>query len=110
MRFTVNTLRAAERDYNEILEYLVARSKPGAVAWAKAFDNALARLEENADSCPLAAEDEHIDFKVREILFKTLHGLFYRVLFTIRENTAVILHVRGPGQDFIASVEIRDPD
>lgn len=110
MKFTVHTLRAAQRDCNEILEFIAARSKAGATAWAKAFDTTLAHLEEKADACPLAAEDEYVDFEVREILFKTRRGLIYRVLFTIRENTAVILHVRGPGQDFVAAMEIRDPE
>jgi plasmid stabilization system protein ParE len=110
MRFTVLTLRAAERDCSVILEYLAARSKSGAEAWARAFDGALAYLEENADSCPLAVEDEHVEFEVRESLFKTRRGLIYRILFTLRENKAIILHVRGPGQDFVSSTEIRDPD
>jgi len=110
MKFTVITLRAAERDCNGILEYLAARSKTGAEAWARAFDKALAHLEENADSCPVAAENEYVDFEVRETLFKTRRGLIYRALFTIRENTAIILHVRGPGQDFVAAMEIRNPD
>lgn len=92
-----------------LLEYIAARSKTGAEAWARAFDKALSYLEEMADSCPLAAENEHVDFEVRETLFKTRRGLIYRILFTIRENTVVILHVRGPGQDFVASMEIRNP-
>lgn len=110
MKFTVITLRAAERDCNGILHYLATRSKTGAAAWARAFDKALAHLEEHADACPLAAENDHVDFEVRETLFKTRRGLVYRVLFTVRENTAIILHVRGPGQDFVAAMEIRDPD
>jgi plasmid stabilization system protein ParE len=110
MRFAVQTLRAAERDCNKILEYIAARSKTGAAAWAKAFDKALAYLEDNADACPLAAENEHVEFEVRETLFKTRRGLIYRALFTLREDTAIILHIRGPGQDFVASMEIRDPD
>ena len=110
MNFTVNILRAAERDYNEILEYIAARSKAGAEACARAFDKALAYLEENADSCPVAAENEYVDFEVRETLFKTRRGLIYRVLFTIRENAAIILHVRGPGQDLVTAMQIRNPD
>jgi hypothetical protein len=70
----------------------------------------LAHLEESANSCPLAAENEHVDFEVREILFKTRRGSFYRILFTIRENTVFVLHVRGSGQEFVAATEIRDPD
>jgi plasmid stabilization system protein ParE len=110
MNFTVITLRAAERDFNGMLEHIAVRSKAGAEAWARAFDKALARLEESADSCPLAAENEYVDFEVREILFKTRRGLIYRILFTIRENMVFILHVRGPGQDFVAAMEIRPPD
>jgi plasmid stabilization system protein ParE len=104
MKFTVLTLRAAERDSNDILEYLAARSTAGAEAWARAFDKALAYLEEHADACPLAAENDHVDFEVRETLFKTRRGLIYRILFTLQENKAIILHVRGPGQDFVAAM------
>jgi plasmid stabilization system protein ParE len=110
MSFAVHTLRAAERDCNRVLEHIAERSKTGAIAWAKAFDQALAYLEQTADSCPLAAENEHVEFEVREILFKTRRGLYYRALFTIREERAIILHVRGPGQDLLDSMEIRDPD
>jgi plasmid stabilization system protein ParE len=110
MKFTIVTLRAAERDFNDILEYIAARSTAGAVAWAKAFDKALVYLEENAGSCPLAAENEHVEFEVRETLFKTRRGLIYRILFTVRADTVFILHIRGPGQDFVAAMEIRNPD
>jgi plasmid stabilization system protein ParE len=109
MKFTVVTFRAAERDYNEILEYIAARSRSGAETWARAFDKLLLRLEENADSFPLAPENEHVDFEVREALFRTPRGLVYRVLFTIRDSTAIVLHVRAPGQDFVDSMGIRDP-
>jgi hypothetical protein len=60
--------------------------------------------------CPLAAENDYVDFEVREVLFKTRRGLMYRVLFTIREPTIFILHVRGPGQDLIDAAEMREPE
>ena len=109
MKFTIITLRAAERDCNGILEHSAARSRAGAEAWARAFDKASAHLEEKADSCPVAAEDEYVDFEVRKTLVKTRRRLIYRILFTIRENKAIILHVRGPGQDFVAAMEMRNP-
>jgi hypothetical protein len=110
MNFSVLTLRAAERDFNWVLKHIAARSKAGAQAWARAFDKALAYLEEKADSCPLAAENEYVEFEVREILFSTRSGLIYRVLFTIQGMRVIILHVRGPGQDFVAALEMRNPD
>lgn len=110
MKFHVKTLRKAKQDYHVILEYIAERSKPGAVAWARAFDKALARLEESADTFPLAPENEHVNLEVREILFKTRRGLFYRALFTIRGDEVLVLHVRGPGQDFLTEDELGPPD
>lgn len=99
MRFKVRTLRRAAHDYERILAYIAGQSRAGAVAWAGAFDAALARLED-------AAENEHVDFEVREILFKTRRGLAYRALFTIRGADVLLMHVRGPGQDFVAADEL----
>ncbi|MGH7129136.1 MAG: type II toxin-antitoxin system RelE/ParE family toxin, partial [Planctomycetaceae bacterium] len=61
MKFTVTALPRAERDFNRILKYIAARSQAGAAAWARAFDKALERLEEHADSCPMAAENDRVD-------------------------------------------------
>ena len=110
MKMTVVTLRAAERDFNAILEHITAHSKAGAASWAKAFDRTLTHLEDNAESCPLAAENECVDFEVRETLFKTRRGSIYRILFTIREDPVFVLHLRGPGQDLVAAMAIRHPD
>ena len=108
MKFRVKTLRRARRASDQILAYIADRSTSGAIAWAKAYDAALARLEEAADSFPLAPENEEVEFEVREIHFKTRQGLVYRALFTIVEHDVLILHVRGPGQDFLSSHEL-DP-
>ena len=109
MIYNVVALRAAEADFNGMLEYIAARSKSGAAAWAKAFDQALAHLELNAATCPLAPENDYVSFDVREVLFKTRRGLIYRILFTIQERTVFILHVRGPGQDLIDVADMREP-
>lgn len=61
MRFHVTTLRRAEIDCNGILAYIAERSKAGAVAWVRAYDAAVERLEQSADTFPLAPESEHVD-------------------------------------------------
>jgi plasmid stabilization system protein ParE len=43
MSFRVVTLSRAERDFNAILDYIAARSRTGAEAWARAFDKARLR-------------------------------------------------------------------
>lgn len=106
MKFHVRTLRRANSDCDRILTYIAERSRAGAVAWARAYDAALVRLEQAADALPLAAEDDHVDFEVREVLFKTRRGGIYRALFTIRGDEVLVLHVRGPGQDFLSPEEL----
>jgi len=101
MSFHVVTLRAAQREYEEMLHYIAHRSKQGAVARANTFDMALSRIEAAADSFPLAVENGYVEFEVREALFRTRRGLVYRILFTIRQDSAFILHVRGPEQDLV---------
>jgi len=109
MTFLVKTTRRADRDYAACLNYIITRSKRGANSWAKAFDKALERLEDNADGCPLAPETDLVDDEIREISFKTRRGLPYRILFTIRGGTVFVIHVRGPGQDFMQADEIVPP-
>ena len=101
MRFRVQTLRGAANDYREILKYIAKRSKSGAIAWANAFDRSLVQLADEADTLPLAPENEYAPCEVREIRFKTRRGLVYRVLFMIQGQEVFLLHVRGPGQDFL---------
>ena len=110
MKFNVIALRRARNDYHIILGYLAGRTKQGAVAWAKAYDKALQRLETTTDTLPLAPENEHVDMEVREILFKTHRELFYRAICTIQGSDVYLLHVRGPGQDLLTSDELGPPD
>jgi len=46
-----------------------------------------------------------VEYDVREVLFKTRKGNPYRILFTIQEAEVLILRVRGPGQDDLASTD-----
>lgn len=108
--FRVQILKKAERDFRQILSHIAGRSKSGAAAWAKAFRNAMTRLENEADHLPLAVENDHVDFEVREVLFKTRRGLVYRALFTIRSDDVYVLHVRGPGQDFLTPEQLLGVD
>jgi plasmid stabilization system protein ParE len=108
MKYQITILRSARQDVRELLTFIMARSQRGASAWAKAYDRALARLERHADGCPVAAESEQVNAEIREVLFKTRRGLVYRILFTIRESRVFILHVRGPGQDWMKAEELHD--
>ncbi len=102
MKYRVKALRKAEADVRSIAKYIYERSPQGAAAWLNAYRRARTRLVDNADTCGEADENERFDIEVKQALFKTRRGRVYRLLFTIVDDEARILRVRGPGQ---ASVE-----
>lgn len=50
MRFSIHELPRAKEDKRQILLWLLERSRQGAAAWLSACDDALLRLEQDADS------------------------------------------------------------
>ena len=99
MRFSVHELPRAKEDKRQILVWLLERSRQGAAAWLSAYDDALQRLDQDADSYGQAPENDDCPLvDVRQALFKTRRGRVYRVVFFIEGTDAYVLRVRGPGQ------------
>jgi plasmid stabilization system protein ParE len=103
MKFHVHLTDNAKGDIRAILRWLESRSPAGAEAWYRKWLDALETLRERADSLGLAPESDDHPTPIRQILFKTRRGRFYRALFAVRELEVFVLHVRGPGQDLIQS-------
>lgn len=112
MAFRVQVLRRADRDVDRILWWLSEKQKSpsGATTWFRAYQTALQRLAETADSQSLAPESEYAAHEVRHVLFKTRRGRVYRILFTIVGDEARVLHVRGPGQNLVPVDQLRPPN
>jgi plasmid stabilization system protein ParE len=98
MNFRVTVLRRADADAVQIVNWIGKRSPQGAEAWVDAYEQMLARLEERADSCGRAYEDDEFELPLRETLFRTRHGATYRAVFTVAGDQVRILRIRGPGQ------------
>lgn len=98
MKFTVHELPKAQIDKRHIVAWLFQRSSQGAAAWLTAYDGMLERLRLAADSLPLAAENDHFEFDIRQVLFKTRRGRIYRAIFFVEGLDVYVLRVRGPGQ------------
>jgi len=102
-------LRRAEADVRVIATWLAERSRDGAARWLDAYEAALARLVENAESCSQAEEDDGVsEHTLRQFLFKTRRGRTYRAVFAIINEEIRILRVRGPGQAPLTADEL-DP-
>ena len=96
--FKVHELQRAQADVSSIARWLAERSPQGGRAWLRTYDEMVRRLEQHADSCGPAYENEACGLDVRQALFQTRRGRVYRALFFIEGHDVYILRVRGPGQ------------
>ena len=98
MTYLVELLEAAKMDYRRIYSYIAQRSPQGAERWDEAFEAALQRLSRNPLEGGVAPESKRLTEEVRQILFRTKHGLVYRAIYKIDGDRVVVLRLRGPGQ------------
>lgn len=110
MSFRVSVTTGAQSDVRLILHWLSERSRAGAEAWYRRWLETLHYLRQRAGSSPEAPESEDHAEVIRQVLFKTRRGRFYRALFILRDCDVFVLHVRGPGQDTLRPEDIRSPD
>jgi plasmid stabilization system protein ParE len=101
MRFAISITQQAKQDAPIIYDWIAERAPRGAERWYEAFQNALDRLESDAHRHALAPESEFFSNEIKQLLFKTHKGLPYRILYSISDQTVVVLPVRGPGQELV---------
>jgi len=65
---------------------------------ALAFEEACDRLKRETLDHALAPEADWIGRDIRQNLFKTPQGRYYRLLYVVVENEVRVIRVRGPGQ------------
>ena len=109
MTYRIILQPSAESDVDQIVGYLAERSPQGAAAWCKAWNKLLAELRERAGGFGLAPESSQYEEEIRHALFKTRRGRTYRALFVIVYDTVHVIHVRGPGQNFVSPDELQLP-
>ena len=109
MTHHVRVSRSARADVRQTLHDLNARSRPGAVAWRRAFEAMLSRLENRPAGFALASENDLFDEPIRQTLFKTRAGRTYRAVFVVRADVVHVLRVRGPGQNLLDADDLDLP-
>jgi len=95
------TLRIVERarsDVDDIFGWLVNRSVPGAISWYLAFRRTIEKIDSAPENSAEAAESHPLGRQLRQMLFKTRRGRFYRIIFEVFDTEIIVLRVRGPGQ------------
>jgi plasmid stabilization system protein ParE len=94
MAFHVKLTTQADRDLDAILEWLLSQQAgETGLRWFSRLQNEIASLSEFPYRCSLAPENAEFPFEVRQLLFSRKPHQ-YRILFTITEDSVVILHIR----------------
>lgn len=88
-QYLVDFTRAAEREIEQIKEWIAVDSLEASGRWVDGLLAVVDRLERMPSRCPLAPENESHVEEIRQMLYGS-----YRILFTILAGRVVILHVR----------------
>jgi plasmid stabilization system protein ParE len=80
MSFQVTITPRAEEDLRSILNWIGERSASGAEAWFNRWEETLVAIEARADRYGLAPESEDASEPLRQAIFKTRRGRYYRVV------------------------------
>jgi hypothetical protein len=103
MKYSVQVMPRAMIDVNCCLQFIEQHSKQGAATWLKSFELCRDGLAVSPLSHSLAPESEFVDYEIREVRFQTRRGRPYRMLFTVVGDRVKVVHIRGPGQDFVSA-------
>ena len=106
MRRSVRVLSRAQQDIDSCYAYISKYSPQGAARWFNRLVEARESLATDAEMRPLAAENAHFEYEIRELFFGTRQGKAYRLLFTIVDDEVIVLRVRRPGQDHVSAAEL----
>lgn len=93
MTYRVEIARSAEADIREAYQWVQERSPSAADRWRSRLQKKIQTLASQPSRCPLADEGDEFGEELRVLLYGKRRGV-YRILFTIRGESVVILHVR----------------
>ena len=94
MKYAIIIEAPAEQELDEAFLWACAmRSLPQAEKWFIGLMGAIASLSRFPKRQPLAPENDAFDEEIRHHLYGRGRGQ-YRILFTVRDRTVHILHIR----------------
>lgn len=104
MTYRVRLTDRAAAELEEAYCWYADRSPHNAVAWYNGFLETLKRLASNPQRCPLAPENADFPFEIRQLLYGRRRA--HRALFTIRENSVVVLRIRHTARNELSPDEL----
>jgi plasmid stabilization system protein ParE len=93
MAYRVRLTPEAEADIEEMYRWLIARTPLRGAEWFNGMMDASESLASHPQRCPLAPETPFFPEEIRQLLYGKGRGV-HRILFTIKDDSVVVLHVR----------------
>lgn len=105
MSFRVIIEPSAEADIESAYDWIAEQAPMNAALWFNSIQRSIASLDTMAERYSTAPEDPAFSYEMRQLI----HGS-YRVLFTIREKSVYVLHVRHGARLPMKPGEIQPPE
>ncbi len=109
MAFQVRTTKTAEAQIQTAYLWLKERNPGYADQWFRGLMNVIASLQEKPQRRALASDNEAFSEQVRQLLYGKSRNT-YRILFTIRDETVFVLHVRHSSQASLTTDEVDEEE
>lgn len=104
-RYRLSYAEPAILELDDAYSYIYRDSPEHAEAWRQRLENATESLKSSPRRCPLAPENAFSESEIRHLVFEN-----YRILFTIDEDTVLILHIRHAARAPMTPDELLPPD
>ncbi len=107
MTYRDTVQHAAKLDMLEACRWISRDSPAAANKWLNKIWKAIRTLESNPERCSLAWESEVFRQPLRQLLVGKRRGV-YRVLFQIRDDEVLVLHVRHGARQQLEEWDTKD--
>lgn len=104
MKYRVVVQPTAQAEIEAACRWRAERSAQGAAKWFNGLQAAILSLDSNPERCSLAPESEFFKHEIHQLLYGKRSGI-YRILFTIEQNTVMVLHVRHGARQIMKPTE-----
>jgi len=98
MKYTVYITDPAQEELDAAYIWLVAQTPQHGPLWHNGLLDAIISLESNPARCPIAPGSEAGPVGTRQLLYGSKQHA-YRILFMIREDRVIVLHIIHGARD-----------
>lgn len=107
MKYRVRIETRATRDIDAASGWIAGHSSEAAERWFDAIEAEIVSLEHFPKRCPRAREDRLFPYELWQLVYGRRHGR-YRIIFTVREQTVHVLHIRHGALPTMTMIELAD--